>query len=184
MAENKGTRAAHQNRENAWVQSWEWARKALLRHGEVCQLGLFGGGSLLSCLTRMLGSQILNTPRQWSSQEGPEPLPTLFWVLGWPCAYWPDDQATDERKGSLVALGVPCRCQGQSGTRQAQLKAFSSLFSLLLLKCLTKGLAFNPQGPCCTGNKIHLLLRSQASLAGPSFGSTVFPKCLPFWPYQ
>lgn len=51
---------------------------------------------------------------------------------------------------SLCSWSLPGACQ-------AQLKDFRSLFLLVVLKSLTKGLAFNPQHLCCTGNNILLL---------------------------
>lgn len=99
-------------------------------------------------------------------------------MLAWPCAHRPYT-TMQMRERVSAALGVPRRCQGQSGTCQARLKPFSRLFSSFLPKSLAKGLAFNPQGPCCTGNKIHLLLRSPGLPSWPSLDPTAFPRaCL------
>lgn len=76
------------------------------------------------------------------------------------------------------------QCQGQWGECQAQLKAFSSLFSLVLPQSLAKGLAYNPQVPYCTGNKISFPCRAPGLPNWPHLGPTAFPKLMPFWPHQ
>lgn len=149
-----------------WRPGLAWPPAASLEGGCIC---------FLLPLWELLGSQILKTPRQWRSQEDPGLCPAPFWVLVWPCAHQLWDRDTGGGTGTPATLPMPCRGQGQSGpeARQAQLKPPGSPTSLALPQSLAKGLAFNPQGPCCAGTKNPFPLRP------PGLPSLSQPRSLP-----
>ncbi|XP_035562988.1 serine protease hepsin isoform X4 [Canis lupus dingo] len=121
----------------------------------------------------LLASQILKSPRQWPSQEDPGPGPAPFRVPVWPCAH----QLWCQTQVGALGLLPPCRgragARGQSGARQAQLKAPRSPSSLALPQTLIKGLAFSPRDPCGPGHKNPLPFRP------PGLPSRSQPRSLP-----